>query len=109
MRRSYKRQPGKRAADADVDTDPVVDLQDPLPQRGHRLVDENGPGLGVTDDVGDLVRGEVSVHRAVVQPGKLAAPGDLEELRAVRKYQRDAVAAPQPGIMQERPRRVGSS
>ena len=53
------------------------------------------------EDVGDLVGGEVGVHRAVVQPGKLAAPGDLEELRTVRQHQRDAVAAPQPGLVQQ--------
>jgi hypothetical protein len=69
-------------------------------QFSHRLVDEHGLGFGVADDVGDFVRGEVSVHRTVVQPRKLAAPGDLEELRTVRQYQRDAIARPKPGLVQ---------
>jgi hypothetical protein len=42
----------------------------------------------------------VGVHRAVVQPGKLATPGDLEELRTVRQDERDTVGRSQPGLVQ---------
>ena len=80
---------------------PVVDLQDPLSQLGHRRIDEDRLGVGVVDDVGDFVRSEVRIHRAVVQPGKLTAPGDFEELRAVRQDQRHAVAASQPRLVQQ--------
>ena len=68
---------------------------------GHRLVDEHGLRVGIIDDVDDLVGREMGVHRAVVQPGKLAAPGDLEEFRTVRQHERDAVARPQPGLVQQ--------
>ena len=78
----------------------VFDLQDPLPQPGHRGVDEHCFGLGIGDDVGDLVLGEVRVDGAVVQAGKLAAPGDFEELRTVRQLQRNTVATPQARTMQ---------
>ncbi len=84
-----------------MDVDAPVHLQDPLSELGHRLVDEDGLGVGVVDDVGDLVGGEMRIHRAVVKPGKLTTPGDFEELRTVRKNQRHAVATPQPRLVQQ--------
>ena len=68
----------------------------------HRSVDEDRLCVGVVDDVGDFVGSEVGVDRGVVETGKLAAPGDFEELRPVRQNQGDAVAAAQPGIVQHR-------
>ena len=66
------------------------------------LVDEHRLGLGVIDDIGHLVRSEVGVDRAVVQPGKLATPGDFEELGPVRQDQGHTVTGAQPGAVQHR-------
>ena len=68
----------------------------------HRRVDEYRLRVGVVDDVGDFIGREVGVDSGVVEPGKLATPGDFEELRPVRQNQRDAVAAAQPGTVQHR-------
>jgi len=82
-----------------MDVDAGVGIEDSRRQVGHRRVDEHRLCLAVVKDVGDLAGGKVSVHCAVVESGKLAAPSDFEELRAVRKHQCDPVAAPQPGFV----------
>ena len=84
-----------------MDIDAIVHLEDPLPQRCHRRVDENRLGFGVVDDVGHLVRGEMGVDGAVVQPGKLAAPSDFEKLRTIRQHQGDPVTAAQPRLVKQ--------
>ena len=92
---------GQCTADTDVNVDAPVDRCDPAGKFGHRRVDEHGFGVGVADDVGHLVGCEVGVHRAVVQAGKLATPGDLEELGTVRQNQGNSIAAPQPCLVQQ--------
>ena len=68
----------------------------------HRSIDENRLRVGVVNDVGDLIGREVGVDGGVVQPGKLATPGDFEELLPIGQDQGHAVAGAQPGIMQDR-------
>ena len=43
----------------------------------------------------------MGVHRGVVEPGKLAAPGDFEEFGAVGENQGHAVAATQAMLVQQ--------
>src|SRR5262249_19529079 len=93
---------GQVASDDDVHVDGPVCIDDARSQLNHRCVDEYRTRLRVVDDIADLVGGEMGVHGAVVEPGKLAAPRDFQELRTVRQHQCDPVAAPQPGRVKKR-------
>src|SRR6185437_16572488 len=83
---------GRAAPDGDPQVHAPVDRGDVVREAAYRRVDEHRRGVRVVDDVGDLVGREVGVDGGVVETGKLATPGDFEELRPVGQDQRDTVA-----------------
>src|SRR3954463_6422090 len=91
--------------------DPAGDgqLEPRVPAAGCRLrgdigeprVCEDGFGLAVAQDVGDLVGGDVPVDRSQPYAAALGALNPLDELRPVRAEQRDAVTGPDARVSQD--------
>jgi hypothetical protein len=67
------------------------------------VVDHQGLGLAVVDDVLRLGRAEAAAHRGVDDPGPVGAPQQVEELRLVVELEGQVVA----GLQAERAQQVG--